>query len=82
MLLMYFHRVLVGVTQCTKRSRFLALDIDNFTDNFDQAFGDFVPLTRCHPEDDFFLHVLVNGRLEIDFLSVRHQKKASFSSTN
>ena len=58
----------------------MAVDLDYFTDDFDQAFGDFVRLIRCHPKDDFLLLVLVNGRLEIEFLSVGHQQKPSFSS--
>ena len=42
----FFDTIPLGIKQCTTVFDFLALDTDYITDDFDEAFGEFLPSIR------------------------------------
>ena len=57
-----FDEIPQGIIHCKRRCDLLAADTEYITDDFDQAFGDFVPSLRCSAEDDvFYLEIRTRG---------------------
>ena len=55
-----FHRIPVGITQCTRGSDLLAVDTEYITDDIAQAYRNFVPFFRWNAENNTLKHTYLN----------------------